>query len=276
AILKQIKSKEEMNEIYQPTTSNLNHWQYGIQTRVPHYQQVPKSFSKQWTDPRRPQRRTVCFYCRKKNHVVSKCPKIQIMQLECIELLDALTEEQFTEVQEMVDETMKNCSIDDPQALKYLLKILKDISLDNNLNDDKEIIYLPFYIQLAPPYKEDPIAKIIDLYLDSDIEMDNSDEVSLEDLIDEYLEALKFENSKLYHKNRSEVEKNNNEALEQNLKSVEKDSSTGISNDEHYSQYEFDIKEDKNSVLEWCSNSAEDSQLNEQSDLDSYRIVAKK
>ncbi|CAG8640046.1 2335_t:CDS:1, partial [Dentiscutata heterogama] len=124
--------------------------------------------------------------------------------------------------------------------------------------------------------KEDPIAEIIDLYLDSEVEVDNSDEVFLEDLIDEYLEALKFENPKLHHEDKNEVEKDNYESLEQNLKSIEKYSPTSIHTDENCPQHEIDLEKDENSVLECCSNSAKDSQLNEQSDLDSYRMEAKK
>ncbi|CAG8801221.1 4699_t:CDS:2, partial [Gigaspora rosea] len=190
-----------------------------------------KKLSKQWTNPRRPQRRTMCLYCRKKNHAISNCPKIQIMQLECLELLDALTEKQITKVQEMVDETIKNCSIDEPQALKYLLEILKDIKEDLFLASS--IVPSSKVLSTPSQNKKDPIDEIIDLYLDSEVEGDNSDEVSLEDLIDEYLEALKFENPKLHHDDKNEVEKGNYKALERDLKNVEKDSSTDIHNDEH-------------------------------------------
>ncbi|CAG8656809.1 2457_t:CDS:2, partial [Scutellospora calospora] len=80
-----------------------------------------------------------------------------MMQLECLELLDVLTEEQTTKAYETMDETMRNLSFDNPQGLKYFLEVLKDVSLDNNSNDDdqeEEIIYLPSYVQLAPPVKK--------------------------------------------------------------------------------------------------------------------------
>ncbi|RIB14714.1 hypothetical protein C2G38_2194230, partial [Gigaspora rosea] len=75
-------------------------------------------------------------------------------------------------------------------------------------------------------------------------------------------------------------EKGNYKALERDLKNVEKDSSTDIHNDEHCPKHEIEFETDRNSVLEWYSNSAKDSQLNEQSNLDSCcyqnEIVARK
>ncbi|CAG8704104.1 11435_t:CDS:2, partial [Scutellospora calospora] len=78
------------------------------------------------------------------------------MQLEYMELLDALTKEQTMEAYEMMDETMRNFSFDNPQGLEYFLDILKDVSLDNNSNDDnyKEVIYWPLYVQSASPMEK--------------------------------------------------------------------------------------------------------------------------
>ncbi|CAG8680819.1 19458_t:CDS:2, partial [Racocetra persica] len=80
----------------------------------------------------RPQRKTWCPYCRKGNH-----------------------DKQIVEVQEMVDETIRDRSLYDPQALAYFFKILTDVSQDNNPDGDDEgednIVHLPSYIQLNPP-----------------------------------------------------------------------------------------------------------------------------
>ncbi|CAG8512287.1 10994_t:CDS:2 [Scutellospora calospora] len=46
------------------------------------------------------------------------------MQLECIELLNVLTEEQTIEAYEMIDKTIKNLSFDNSQDLEYFLEVL--------------------------------------------------------------------------------------------------------------------------------------------------------
>ncbi|CAG8509141.1 13587_t:CDS:2, partial [Racocetra persica] len=46
--------------------------------------------------------------------------------------------EQIVEVQEMVDETIRDRSLYDPQSLKYFFKILTDVSQDNNPDGDDE------------------------------------------------------------------------------------------------------------------------------------------
>ncbi|CAG8737823.1 15355_t:CDS:2, partial [Racocetra persica] len=45
---------------------------------------------------------------------------------------ETMTLEQIIEVQEMVDETIRDHSLYDPQALEYFFKILTDVSQDNN------------------------------------------------------------------------------------------------------------------------------------------------
>ncbi|CAG8609255.1 11359_t:CDS:2, partial [Racocetra persica] len=75
--------------------------------------------------------------------------------------------EQIVEVQEIVDETIRDRSLYDPQALEYFFRILTDVSQNNNPdgNDEGEdnIVYLPSYIQLNPPLVPSvvPIPKVL-------------------------------------------------------------------------------------------------------------------
>ncbi|CAG8801623.1 11205_t:CDS:2, partial [Racocetra persica] len=80
---------------------------------------------------------------------------------------ETMTLEQIVEVQEMVDETIRDHSLYDPQALEYFFKILTDVSQDNNPdgNDEGEdnIVHLPSYIQLNPPLVPSvvPVPKVL-------------------------------------------------------------------------------------------------------------------
>ncbi|CAG8464127.1 9015_t:CDS:2 [Scutellospora calospora] len=74
------------------------------------------------------------------------------MQLECIELLDALTEEQIMEAYKMIDETIRNFNINNSQGLEHFVEILIDVGFNYNLHNNKkeeEITYLLSYIRLA-------------------------------------------------------------------------------------------------------------------------------
>lgn len=63
------------------------------------------------------------MYCRIRNHIVSICLEVTYLEETCATRLAALTEEQVDEVQEIVDETLGNCGLDErqiPQALDFL------------------------------------------------------------------------------------------------------------------------------------------------------------
>lgn len=219
------------------------------------HQETPNRKQRQYKTQTKVSRR------QRENYVVSMCPKIRRMQLECLELLDALTEEQNAKVQEMIDKPMRDRSFNDPQALKFFLKILENVSSLEDNDEKEEVVYLPSYIQVMPPtkkrrdppispavsapkvppeqprYMKDPMAEIIDLYLVLEVEVGNSDAGDpLESLIDGYLEALEFENPK-------------------------------PANREYRHQKKTNIKKDDHKALEWCQKSAKNGNLNGQEAL---------
>ncbi|RIB27912.1 hypothetical protein C2G38_2322713 [Gigaspora rosea] len=97
-------------------------------------------------------KKPLCPRCQRKSHPILECPYVRPLNEKCTMLFRTLTLEQVKEVQDIINKIFPEAVNDKdiPEALEFLLAVLKDVIQNGKKKEEKEIVHFPFSTMVFP------------------------------------------------------------------------------------------------------------------------------